>query len=65
MSREFLQRRNALWQALRAAEPGSTDFEGKLQALCALIGWDRARVLAGLGLPEKGPETPADQDRSQ
>ncbi|MFC4638992.1 hypothetical protein [Deinococcus hohokamensis] len=54
MPRGFLQRRNTLWQALRTAEPGSADFEATLQELCALIGWDRARVLAGLGWPDPG-----------
>ncbi|MFC4427730.1 hypothetical protein [Deinococcus navajonensis] len=55
MPREFLQRRNALWQALRAAEPGSEVFERLVQELCGLIGWDRTRVLAGLGLQDAPP----------
>ena len=46
----FLRRRNALWQQLRAAEPGTPVFGAVLAELSALIGWDRARVLAGLGL---------------
>ena len=48
----FLRRRNALWQELRQATPGTPEFEGLLLELSALIGWNRARVLAGLGLDE-------------
>ncbi|CAM3844373.1 hypothetical protein [Deinococcus frigens] len=55
--REFLERRNALWQRLRAlsAEDGLPDdpaFEAALLELSALIGWERQRVLAGLGLSD-------------
>lgn len=61
-SREFLERRNALWRRLRdysAAEcstgdgvPDAPEFEAALLELSGLIGWDRGRVLAGLGLGE-------------
>lgn len=50
-TREFLMRRNALWQQLRLLPPGSPDFEAALGDLCVLTGWTRERVLAGLGLP--------------
>ena len=46
----FLRRRNALWRQLREAEPGSPEFGEALERLAALIGWDRERILAGLGL---------------
>lgn len=46
-------RRNALWAKLRGLEPG-TAFEETLAELSALIGWNRARILAGLGLSEQG-----------
>jgi hypothetical protein len=52
--RDSLMRRNALWAQLRALEPTDPDFEAALTELGALIGWDRARVLGGLGLT--GPE---------
>lgn len=45
-----LRRRNALWLTLRRAEQGSAEFEAALAQLSGLIGWDRERVLAGLGL---------------
>jgi len=64
-SSEWLRRRNALWQRLRelSAEdgvPDSPDFESALRELADMIGWDRQRVLAGLGLnaapdPEQRP----------
>ncbi len=59
---EFLRRRNALWQRLRAlsaqeAPPDSPEFETALLELSDLIGWDRPRVLAGLGLGD-GPTPP-------
>ena len=47
---DFLRRRNALWQQLRALEPGEAEFERVLAELSGLIGWDRERILAGLGL---------------
>ncbi len=50
LSPDFLRRRNALWRGLRAAHPGSPEFERLLVDLSSLIGWDRERVLAGLGL---------------
>lgn len=53
-SRPFLERRNALWRELRTLPPGSPEFEAALNELRALIGWDRAQVLSGLGLPELG-----------
>ena len=46
----FLRRRNALWQALRQARPGTPQFEARLSELSDLIGWSRQRVLAGLGI---------------
>ena len=49
---EQLRRRNALWAELRAAEPGTPEFEAALARLAALTGWPRARLLAGLGLSE-------------
>ncbi|PNY80235.1 hypothetical protein [Deinococcus koreensis] len=60
-TREFLMRRNALWQQLRLLSPGSPDFEGAVRDLCALTGWKRERVLAGLGLSpaELPPGSPA------
>jgi hypothetical protein len=48
----FLRRRNALWQQLRQAEPGTPEFEETLTKLSAMIGWSRRRVLAGLGRVE-------------
>jgi hypothetical protein len=64
-SSEWLRRRNALWQRLRELSPGdsvpaSPEFEVILGELCALIGWDRQRVLAGLALSE----TPGPENRS-
>ncbi|WP_424950498.1 hypothetical protein [Deinococcus sp.] len=50
----FLRRRNALWQALRQAPPGTPEFEALISELSGLIGWSRGRVLAGLGLPGTG-----------
>ncbi|WP_155298272.1 hypothetical protein [Deinococcus kurensis] len=47
---ERLRRRNALWQQLRAGTPGTPAFEEALTALSLLTGWDRPRLLAGLGL---------------
>ena len=47
---DFLRRRNALWQQLRALEPDEPEFERVLAELSGLIGWDRERILAGLGL---------------
>ncbi|WP_198170333.1 hypothetical protein [Deinococcus arboris] len=47
---DFLRRRNALWRQLRGLPPGPA-FETTLSALAALTGWDRARILAGLGHP--------------
>lgn len=52
-TRDFLKRRNALWQQLRAAPIGSAEFEDTLAQLSQLIGWDRPRILAGLGLSEE------------
>ena len=52
-SREFLSRRNALWQQLRGLPPGSPAFEATLAELSTLTGWERPRVLAGLGLREE------------
>ena len=52
MTPEFLRRRNALWATLRSLPPGSPEFGAAVLELSALIGWDRARVLAGLGLRE-------------
>lgn len=52
LGREFLERRNELWAALRRLEPSETAFENTLTELSALIGWNRDRILAGLGLTE-------------
>ncbi|MFN4250047.1 hypothetical protein [Deinococcus sp.] len=51
---DWLRRRNALWQRLRALPPtpGTPEFEATAAELAALTGWDRARILAGLGLPD-------------
>ncbi len=57
-----LRRRNALWQRLRLEPPGTPAFEDALRALMDLTGWDRPRLLAGLGLPAQGePETSREQ----
>ncbi|MEF2276795.1 hypothetical protein V3W47_00700 [Deinococcus sp. YIM 134068] len=61
--RDFLTRRNALWAQLRSLPPGSPKFEAALAELSALIGWDRERVLGGLGLragdvPPTGEQRP-------
>ncbi|SEJ45849.1 hypothetical protein SAMN04488058_108120 [Deinococcus reticulitermitis] len=48
--REYLRRRNALWVRLRTLSEASPEFEEVLAELGALTGWDRARLLAGLGL---------------
>lgn len=58
-TRERLRRRNALWARLRtlseeSPEGGSPEFEEALAELAALTGWDRARLLAGLGMSEPG-----------
>ncbi|WP_420594518.1 hypothetical protein [Deinococcus sp.] len=57
MTRLFLEARNALWRTLRQHMPGEPEadaaaFDTALQALAALTGWNRARILAGLGLNE-------------
>lgn len=54
---QFLKRRNALWQRLRELlaeddSANSPEFEAALLELSELIGWERTRVLAGLGLTE-------------
>ncbi|GGR98151.1 hypothetical protein GCM10008960_25980 [Deinococcus sedimenti] len=49
---ERLRRRNDLWQQLRTTEPGSVTFERTLTELGTLTGWERRRILAGLGLQE-------------
>ncbi|WP_221089595.1 hypothetical protein [Deinococcus aquaedulcis] len=55
--RAFLEERNALWARLRALPPGTPEFEQALAELAALTGWERARILAGLGLiPEESPD---------
>lgn len=59
MPASSLRRRNALWLALRTAEPGSEPFGEALRELSRLTGWNRARVLAGLGLTEEDVQTPA------
>lgn len=46
-----LRRRNALWRKLRETPYPSPEFEAALAELAALIGWNRARILAGLGWP--------------
>ncbi len=47
--KDFLVKRNALWAALRQLEPSDPKAEVLLLELEALIGWSRARILAGLG----------------
>jgi hypothetical protein len=47
--REFLERRNALWAALRQLSPTDPRAEQLLQELETMIGWSRDKVLAGLG----------------
>ncbi|GAA5436856.1 hypothetical protein Daqu01_01986 [Deinococcus aquaticus] len=59
-NRAFLERRNALWSRLRSLTPEGdgvpgADFEATLTELSTLTGWDRARILAGLGLPVRQP----------
>ncbi|TSA87144.1 hypothetical protein FNU79_04435 [Deinococcus detaillensis] len=59
-TRAFLERRNALWLTLRQHSPDgfNTDevnadtqvFEQALTELSELIGWNRPRILAGLGI---------------
>ncbi|GGO35561.1 hypothetical protein [Deinococcus humi] len=54
-SSEWLRHRNALWQRLRELSagdgvPDTPEFESALRELAEKIGWDRQRVLAGLGL---------------
>ncbi|AZI43492.1 hypothetical protein EHF33_12685 [Deinococcus psychrotolerans] len=64
-TRAFLERRNALWLILRQHSPDdvnaaevNTDelnadaqvFEQALTELSKLIGWNRPRILAGLGI---------------
>ena len=49
MNREFLKKRNALWAALRQLEPDDPKADILLQELEYLIGWSRAKILAGLG----------------
>lgn len=44
-----LRRRNDLWKRLRSLPLHSAEFEAALLDLSALTGWDRARILAGLG----------------
>ncbi|ACO45244.1 hypothetical protein DEDE109153_10030 [Deinococcus deserti] len=56
----FLRRRNALWLALRRAEPGSAPFDEALLELSQLTGWDRVRILAGLGLFQEEAEEDVD-----
>ena len=53
----FLRKRNALWQQLRELEAGSPEFERLLAELSVLIGWNRARILKGLGLSEDRPDS--------
>ncbi len=68
-SREFLERRNGLWRRLRAltsdgSGPGGSafagpeaqaEFEAVLAELSVMTGWDRGRVLRGLGLSDPEP----------
>ena len=62
-SRDFLQRRNALWARLRTLAPGTPDFEVALGDLAALTGWTRGQVLAGLGLTEAEAPPPPEPER--
>ncbi|MBB5233834.1 hypothetical protein [Deinococcus budaensis] len=63
LSRDFLERRNALWARLRALAPGTPEFEATLGDLAALTGWSRERVLAGLGLSGAGAARPPEPER--
>lgn len=47
---EFLRERNRLWARLRGLPEFSPEFEDAVAELAALIGWPRAKILAGLGL---------------
>jgi hypothetical protein len=47
--RQFLERRNHLWRALRELEPNNPKTEALIDELQSLIGWPRDRVLIGLG----------------
>ncbi len=49
MNRDFLEKRNALWAALRQLEPDDPRAEALLLELEHLIGWSRQRIVAGLG----------------
>ena len=49
-SRDFLERRNALWRRLRELAPGTPEFGETLAELSTLTRWSRTQVLAGLGL---------------
>ncbi len=52
-NREYLQKRNALWQKLRALEPEDKMFEIVLLELMAHAHIAREKVLEGLGMFEK------------
>jgi hypothetical protein len=60
-SREFLERRNALWRRLRTLPPGTPEFEETLEELSALTDWNRAQVLGGLGLTEGEAPPPGEE----
>lgn len=62
-SRDFLERRNALWARLRTLAPGTPGFEAALGDLAALTGWSRGQVLAGLGLTEAEVPLPGPPER--
>ena len=56
MTPDFLRRRNALWARLRSLPPSAPEFGTALADLADLTGWDRTRILAGLGFhDELGP----------
>lgn len=60
-SRDFLERRNALWRRLRTLPAGTPEFEETLEELSELTHWSRAQVLAGLGLTEQVAPPPGEE----
>lgn len=62
-SREFLTRRNALWQQCRLLAPGSAAFEAALRELANLTGWERERLFAGLGLQAAQAQSQTEEAR--
>jgi hypothetical protein len=50
--RQFLERRNKLWAALRQLTPDHPEAPALLQELETTIGWTREKILLGLGWDE-------------